>query len=125
MTTKSALSDPAFMARQRQRLEQLRDQLLGGDDLAQAEATATSADRGPEAAEYEDGAQRLEESEVRLNLEDLHTRRVAAIDRALQKIADGSYGYSELSGDPIPVARLEAVPEAVLTVAEEEARERR
>ena len=125
MTVASAIKDPAFLARQRERLEQLRDQLLESDEQAQAQETATNEDRGPEAAEYEDGAQRLEESEVRQNLQVLHARRLAAIERALKKIADGDYGYSELSGDPIPVARLEAVPEALLTVAEEEARERR
>jgi len=125
MTVASAIKDPAFLARQRGRLEQLRDQLLESDEHAQAQETTTNEDRGPEAAEYEDGAQRLEESEVRQNLQLLHARRLASIDRALQKIAAGEYGYSELSGDPIPLARLEAVPEALLTVAEEEARERR
>jgi DnaK suppressor protein len=48
---------------------------------------------------------------------------VALIDRALQKIEDGTYGFSDLSGDPIPTERLEAVPDAIYTVAEQEARE--
>jgi DnaK suppressor protein len=46
------------------------------------------------------------------------------IERALAKIDEGTYGRSDLSGDPIPKARLDAVPEAVLTIQEEEARER-
>ena len=40
-------------------------------------------------------------------------------ERALQKIADGTYGYSDRSGEPIPKLRLEAMPEATLTVEEE------
>jgi RNA polymerase-binding transcription factor len=50
--------------------------------------------------------------------------RLRAIERALAKIDEGTYGLSDLSGDPIPKGRLEAMPEAVLTIQEEEARER-
>jgi DnaK suppressor protein len=44
--------------------------------------------------------------------------------RALQKIDESTYGLSDLSGEPIPKARLEIVPEAFLTVQEEEEREK-
>lgn len=44
--------------------------------------------------------------------------RLAAIDRADKRLADGSYGRSVLSGAPIPDERLEADPAAELTVAE-------
>src|SRR5687767_11309484 len=51
---------------------------------------------------------------------------LAAIERALSKIERGEgYGLSEESGEPIGFRRLEAVPWATLTVAEEEAVERR
>lgn len=43
-----------------------------------------------------------------------------AIEHALAKFDIGSYGLSEESGDPIPYARLEAIPWARYTVAEEE-----
>lgn len=49
--------------------------------------------------------------------------RLETIDRALQRLDDGSYGRSVRSGVPIPDARLEADPAAELTV--EEARDRR
>jgi DnaK suppressor protein len=52
-------------------------------------------------------------------------QRLRAIERALAKIDEGTYRLSDLSGDPIPKTRLEAMPEAVLTIQEEEARERR
>ncbi|RDB31322.1 TraR/DksA family transcriptional regulator [Candidatus Similichlamydia laticola] len=38
------------------------------------------------------------------------------INRALEKIEEGSYGICDISGEPIPFARLEAVPYAVTTV---------
>lgn len=44
--------------------------------------------------------------------------RLAAIDRAGKRLAEGSYGRSVLSGLPIPDERLEADPAAELTVAE-------
>ena len=102
MTSASTITDSEFLARQRARLEALRDELLGSDAHARREVTAPAADGGAEAAELEDGAQRLEENEVRQNLENLHKVRIAAIDRALQRIEDGTYGYSEESGHPIP-----------------------
>jgi DnaK suppressor protein len=49
---------------------------------------------------------------------------LAEIERALQKIEAGTYGISELSGEPIGVARLEAVPWARYTAAEQEDVER-
>jgi DnaK suppressor protein len=44
--------------------------------------------------------------------------RLAALDRALQRVEDGSYGRSIRSGAPIPDERLEADPAAELTVQE-------
>lgn len=44
--------------------------------------------------------------------------RLAAIDRALDRIAKGTYGKSVRSGQPIPDERLEADPAAELTVEE-------
>jgi DnaK suppressor protein len=45
---------------------------------------------------------------------------VAALERAEARLADGTYGRSVESGDPIPDARLEALPTAERTVEEEE-----
>jgi RNA polymerase-binding transcription factor len=44
--------------------------------------------------------------------------RLAALDRALKRLDDGSYGRSVRSGAPIPAERLEADPAAELTVEE-------
>jgi DnaK suppressor protein len=49
---------------------------------------------------------------------------LADIERALQKIDAGTYGVSEFSGEPIGYARLEAVPWARLSAAEQEQHER-
>jgi DnaK suppressor protein len=46
------------------------------------------------------------------------TQRLAAIDRAEQRLAAGTFGRSTLSGEVIPDDRLEADPAAELTVDE-------
>ena len=51
--------------------------------------------------------------------------RLERVNRALRKMEEGTYGLSDLSGSPIPRERLEAVPESVLTFAEEKAREQK
>jgi DnaK suppressor protein len=51
--------------------------------------------------------------------EDL-TAELAAVERAEARLADGTYGLSIESGQPIPDARLEALPTAERTIEEEQ-----
>jgi DnaK suppressor protein len=51
--------------------------------------------------------------------------RLEAIERALRRLDDGTYGRSIHSGVPIPDERLEADPAAELTIEEARAAERR
>jgi RNA polymerase-binding transcription factor len=46
-------------------------------------------------------------------------RTLDAIERAEQRLEDGTYGKSVISGEPIPDGRLEAIPWADRTVDEE------
>ena len=50
--------------------------------------------------------------------------RLDAIERALHRLDDGTYGRSVRSGEPIPDERLEADPAAELTISEARAAER-
>ena len=43
---------------------------------------------------------------------------ILEIDAALARIEQGTYGYSEISGQPIPRERLEAIPETTVLAAE-------
>jgi DnaK suppressor protein len=47
-------------------------------------------------------------------------RDLAALERAEARLADGTYGLSVESSQPIPDSRLEALPTAERTVEEEE-----
>ena len=51
--------------------------------------------------------------------------RLEAIERALARLDNGTYGRSVRSGKPIPDERLEADPAAELTIEEARADERR
>lgn len=113
-----------FTTQQRQRLEALRRQLLGGEENTIARERTAQLEHGDEAEEFEDDAQEMSRQEVNQALRDVNAQRIANIERALQKISDGSYGMSDLSGDLIPRDRLESTPEAILTVEEERAHEK-
>lgn len=121
MNKRNAADDPTFLEQQRKRLTAMRDQLIGSGG---AKAAAHRAPKADEAREIEDDAQDMAQSEVDGTIDAVEEQRLRAIERALAKIDDGTYGLSDVSGDPIPKARLEAMPEAALTIQEEEAREK-
>ena len=70
--------------------------------------------------DVDDEAQRLYDREDDLVANELDTQQLEQVKKALARIDAGSYGVSEVSGKPIPLARLEAVPSAT-TLANEEA----
>ncbi len=55
-----------------------------------------------------------------LSLSSKEQEIVRQIDRALEKIEDGTYGTCDVSGKPIPIKRLEAIPYATMTVDAQE-----
>ncbi|HEY2464055.1 MAG TPA: hypothetical protein VGI32_08345 [Steroidobacteraceae bacterium] len=123
MTPKTSRLDQDFLARQKSRLTELRRQMLQvrrGEERAESSANAETRDQ---AREFEDDAQKLATLELEGNLEAADDNRLSNIERALQKIADGTYGLSDASGAPIPIERLEASPESLYTLAEQESRD--
>jgi len=68
--------------------------------------------------DYADAAQPLTAQGMDDAIADSFRDRIAAIDRALRRLDDGTYGRSVLSGQPIPDARLDADPAAELTIEE-------
>src|SRR5262245_33840510 len=121
--SKSGL-DATFVQSQRQYLIQLRATLVRAAEDAEFDEEDTQAGNRGGATEAEDDAQRLDALERDGNLVLRSVDRLARVDRALEKIEEGSYGLSDLSGRSIPRERLEAVPEAVYTLDEEQGREK-
>ena len=121
--SKSGL-DAAFVENQRQRLLSLRASLVGAVHSAESEERDLRSERTAGSLEREEDAQELDALERDDNLVGRDVGALERIDRALQKIEEGTYGLSEISGEPIPRERLEAVPEALYTLSEESMRER-
>jgi len=119
----AARPDRAFLERQRQRLLVLRAELRGTTAAAEAEELTLQGESTLQPHEYEDDAQKLDSLEREGNLARRDLERLAAVERALGRIDAGTYGYSEVSGARIPDDRLEVMPEASDTVAEQEALE--
>jgi DnaK suppressor protein len=117
MSTSSPLS-PDYIAAQKQRLLDLRAELRGDTQASQLEEDTLQEDSLNEAESSGDGAQKntLRDNDTALIAH--NAARIREVERALQKIEDGTYGLSDRSGQPIPTARLDALPESLLTVEE-------
>ncbi|MEY2925750.1 MAG: hypothetical protein RL367_227 [Pseudomonadota bacterium] len=61
---------------------------------------------------------------LELRTRDRQRKLISKIDAALRRIDDGDYGYCEVTGEPISLARLEARPIATMTVESQERHER-
>jgi len=125
MKTRNAGLDAAFVEQQRQYLSRLRDSLIAATRASESDEADIQGQLAGDAVEYEEDAQRLDALERDGNLVVRDVERLERVDRALKKIEEGTYGLSDLTGQPIPRQRLEAVPEAVFTLSEEQAREAR
>lgn len=123
MTAKKSQLDQAFLDKQKHELVKLRKQILATRQAEQSEEEGANAEASTQAHEYEDDAQKLTTLELEGNLSASHDQRLSNIERALQKIEDGTYGLSDLSGARIPADRLEASPEALYTLDEQKSRD--
>jgi DnaK suppressor protein len=102
-----------------------RDEVLS---LLRGAETAGGYDREAEvesvSEDQEDAALALTEEGEDDAIAESMRDRLDAIERALHRLDDGTYGRSVQSGEPIPDERLEADPAAELTVEEARAADR-
>jgi DnaK suppressor protein len=84
-------------------------------------ADAAKPEGDEEAAVFDsaDVAPELLETEIDVGVEASLREELAAIERAEGRLAEGTYGLSVESGEPIPDARLQVVPWAERTVEEQ------
>ena len=61
---------------------------------------------------------------IELRTRDRQRKLIAKIDSAVRRLYDGEYGYCEVSGEKISLARLEARPIATMTLEAQEKHER-
>ena len=90
--------------------------------LASRRTNAAPTRQVTDETEAIDFAEQIVEQEDALRIDSLDQSLLREIERALAKLDAGTYGLSELSRTPIPLARLQALPWARLTIEEEEQR---
>jgi DnaK suppressor protein len=61
---------------------------------------------------------------IELRTRDRQRKLISKIDSAIRRLYEGEYGYCEVTGDPISLARLEARPIATMTLEAQERHER-
>jgi DnaK suppressor protein len=105
----------ALLAENRERVERLLAEMAGRED----EEELSHLDQ-----HSADDAQFLADEGVEEGLGERLREELEAIERAEARLADGTYGRSIESGEPIPDGRLEAIPWAERTAAEQERYER-
>ena len=101
-----------LLAQERERIERAIAALAEKDEQALGEQDEPG----------ELGSEQLYEKERDIGLAEDLADQLAAVERAEARLAVGTYGLSVESGEPIPDGRLEALPAAERTLAEQQAR---
>src|ERR1700746_726083 len=110
---------PLFLRKQKSKLLQLRDSLLDSM-MGVSRDTLRSRAEGSEASAFgmhqADAGSDAYDRDFALSLLSQEQDALYEIEEALKRVDAGTYGICEMSGKPIPRARLEAIPFARFTV---------
>jgi DnaK suppressor protein len=115
-----AFMNPRQQAYFRTKLQAWRDAILreAAGTLSQLQVdTLREADLTDRASSETDWS-------IELRTRDRQRKLISKIEAALRRIDEGEYGYCEVTGEPISLARLEARPIATMTVEAQERHER-
>lgn len=102
-----------------QRARELLSRERARIERALADAVPSDPDDYPDRADPGDVASATLENELEAGLAERLRGELEAIERAEQRLAQGRYGLSVESGQPIPDERLEAIPWAERTTEEQ------
>ena len=108
-------------------LAYFRDKLQGWKEAILREAAGTLSQLQVDSlreADLTDRASSETDWSIELRTRDRQRKLVSKIEAAIRRIDEGEYGYCEVSGEPISLARLEARPIATMTVEAQERHER-
>jgi RNA polymerase-binding protein DksA len=104
-----------------------RDELQVEYSSTVAELAELQRDRLTDSAgdDQADTGTKTFEREQEITLANAILERITQVERALERLDEGSYGWCERCGNPIPVERLAAFPSATLCVSCKQLEERR
>lgn len=103
----------------KQRLLQMRQQILRVVQATAHEALSADERSGYSQHMADEGTDEFERT-ISLEVSGCEYKVLQQIERALQKITENTYGICDVSGEAIPMARLEAIPYANMTVKAQE-----
>jgi len=98
---------------ERQRLQLLIEEYE--QELEEARMTESSSDRSPDPGNAEAGSMKFE-YEKELSIEQNTLDLLGKVDRALERVSDGTYGICESCSKSIPLARLDVLPYVTICV---------
>jgi len=101
------------------RLEKMRDQLTSALKGATKEVKRPDEATGYSQHQADQGTDDFDRT-ISLEVTSKEYELLRQIDRALEKINEMTYGICDVSGEDIPLARLEAIPYATMTVGSQE-----
>ena len=107
------------IARFKQRLEELKAQMTHLVRGVSSDVTAPDESKGYSQHQADEGTDDFVRT-ISLEVSSKEFTILRQIDRALEKIDEDSYGVCDITGEEIPLARLEAVPYATMTVRAQE-----
>ncbi|MEU7713898.1 TraR/DksA family transcriptional regulator [Micromonospora chalcea] len=104
-----------------------RDELNAEYDQTLSEITELQRERLTDSAgdDQADTGTKTFEREQEISLANSIKERITQVERALERLDEGGYGWCERCGNPIPVERLAAFPSATLCVTCKQLAERR
>ncbi|MEV4352562.1 TraR/DksA C4-type zinc finger protein [Actinoplanes sp. NPDC049596] len=108
-------------------LVERRDELQAEYQQSISEITELARDRMEDSAgdDQADAGTKTFEREQEITLANNLLERINQVERAIDRLGEGNYGWCERCGNPIPVERLAAFPSATLCVSCKQLEERR
>jgi len=118
---------PAETEKIRVALVERRDELQTEYDTSLTEITVLQRERLADSAgdDQADTGTKTFEREQEITLANNLLERVTQVERAIDRLGEGNYGWCERCGNAIPVERLAAFPSATLCVHCKQLEERR
>ena len=103
----------------KRRLEELKTQVVKTIEGSKKEVTAPDESKGYSQHSADEGTDDFVKN-VNLQVTNKEYAILRQIDRALEKIEEGTYGVCDVTEEEIPLKRLEAIPYATMTVKAQE-----
>ncbi len=101
------------------RLEEMKAQITKVLNGAKKEVASPDESKGYSQHSADEGTDDFVRN-VNLEVTSKEFQLLRQIDRALEKVEEGTYGVCDISGEEIPLKRLEAIPYATMTVKAQE-----